>query len=460
MCLQGAERARWKMTIHADFFKIVKDACGSAFSAKPPARPDLVFIDGQVKLMKSDQITAWPVFFTVQFFKTIEAGYATGAHTVVLGFDDYEHVPASKGMTQAKRAKHKIKYEFAQSSCLPSAMPEDWGGAMANRTFKVKVVCKVLEVVQAWFARKLEQDAAFRDRRLVLDYRGVPVVLGGASPLHAFVDSQDWSTRTACVGRGECDIKAFTWASASECLCIFSTDGDYLPLALLQTVSERARCKVVLHRMVTQTETPASRKRKSAADDGAAHGERPSSRKRTYEFVCVSTIASWLQTVFPSKSVHPVTQFCALVALCGCDFTRNLPRLGPRTLWKVRHRLQNADLTNPGQIVCALSMAYSDLLVQKNVMPAGVTDSRSFLGAISDASAAAAYEEVMDRIQRDQKVSPKIKEQLWPGARAAAHALNTVWTLHYWTLLHDAPDPHARSFGYARDGKGRTFFVG
>jgi hypothetical protein len=456
--LLGSECVRWEMTIHADFFKIVKDACGSAFSAKPPARPDLVFIDGQVKLMKSDQITAWPLFFSVQFFRTIEAGYATGAHTVVLGFDDYEHVPASKGMTQAKRAKHKISYEFAQNTCLPTAMPEDWGSAMANRTFKVKVVCKVLEVTKAWFARKLEQDASFRDKRLVLDYRGVPEVLGTASPLHAFVDSQDWSTRTAAVGRGECDIKAFTWASASECLCIFSTDGDYLPLALLQTVSDRAPCKVVLHRMVTQTESAASRKRKSTGGDGAA--EPTASRKRAYEFVCVSTIASWLQKVFPSKGVHPVTQFCALVALCGCDFTRNLPRLGPRTLWKLRHRLQNADLTNPGQIVCALSMAYSDLLLQKNAMPAGVTNSRSSLDTMSEESAAAAYEDVMRRIHKDQKLSPKIKEQLWPGGRAAAHALNAVWTMHYWTLLHHAPDPHARSFGYVRDGKGRTFFAG
>ena len=452
------------MTIHADFFKIVKDACGSAFSAKSPARPDLVFIDGQVKLMKADQVTAWSVFFAVQFFRTIEAGYATGAHTVVLGFDDYEHVPASKGMTQAKRAKHKISYEFAQSTCLPSTMPEDWGAAMANRTFKVKVVCKVLEVTEAWFARKLEQDAAFRDRRLVLDYRGVPVVLGRASPLHAFVESQDWSTRTACVGRGECDIKAFTWTSASECLCIFSTDGDYLPLALLQTASEQARCRVVLHRMVTQTESAACRKRKSpaaCADDGAAPEERPAaSRKRAYEFVCIPTIASWLRTVFPSKGLDPVTQFCALVALCGCDFTRNLPRLGPRTLWKLRHRLQNADLTNPGQIVCALSMAYSDLLVKKNVMPVDVANSRASLSAMSEEAAAAAYEHVMGRIQKDQKVSPRIKEQLWPRARAAAHALNAVWTMHYWTLLQHAPDPHARSFGYARDGKGRTFFVG
>lgn len=449
------------MTIHSDFFKIVKDACGSAFTAESPVTPDTVFIDGQVKLMKSEHVTSWSLFFSVQFFKTIEAGFAMGARTVVLGFDDYEHVPASKGMTQAKRAKHKLSYEFAQTSALPSAMPEDWGAAMANRTFKVKVIGKVLEVTRAWFERKLQHDALFAERTLVLDYRGVPAVLGKASAVHAFVAARDWTTPPHAVGRGECDIKAFTWASTSRCLCIFSTDGDYLPLALLHGVSAPAACRVVLHRMVTQTESVACRKRKSMCGGtaGALQDRASAPQKRVYEFVCVSAIARWLPSVFPSKAVHPVTQFCALVALCGCDFTRNLPRLGPRTLWKLRHQLQNTDLTNPGQIVCALSIAYHDLLVKKNVMPPGVANSRSSLQAMSTESAGAAYGDVICRILRDQKVSPRIKEQLWPEKRALAHALNSVWTMHYWTRLHEAPDPHAEDFGYVRDGKGRTAFA-
>ena len=442
------------MTIHADFFKIIKDGCGQAFSPAAPVRPDLVFIDGQVKLMKADSVTSWSVFFAVQFFRTIEAGYALGASTVVLGFDDYEHVPCCKAMTQAKRAKQKVNYEFAQSSCLPSTLPEDWGGAMANRTFKVRVVCKVLEVTKAWFEHKLKHDAAFHNRRLVLDYRGVPVVLGTDSPVHAFVATQDWSTPPGLVGRGECDIKAFTWMPVSERLCIVSTDGDYLPLALLQTA--RSSCQVYLHRMVTQTETAACRKRKSAA--ASAAGAPAGATRRAYEFVCIATIAGWIQGVFPSKTVSPVTQFCAMVALCGCDFTRNLPRLGPRTLWKLRQRVQNTNLSVPAQVLCALSMAYTDLLVKKNVVPEGVANSLPFLQSVSEEAGLRAYEDVTCRIHRDQKVSPKIKEQLWTGGCATAHARNTLWTMHYWSLLQHAPDPHSASFGFVRDGKGRTQF--
>jgi hypothetical protein len=83
------------MTINADFFKLIKEGCAQAFSNEAPKRPDVVFIDGQVKLMKAAQVDTWSVFFAVQFFKTLENGFALGASTVVLAFDDYKHVPAA-----------------------------------------------------------------------------------------------------------------------------------------------------------------------------------------------------------------------------------------------------------------------------------------------------------------------------------------------------------------------------
>ena len=107
------------MTINSDFFKIIKEGCPKAFSENVPLKPDIVFIDGQVKLMKAAQVDSWGLFFTIQFFKTIENSFALGAHTVVLGFDDYTHVPSSKNMTQVKRSNQKIVMEFVQSSSLP-----------------------------------------------------------------------------------------------------------------------------------------------------------------------------------------------------------------------------------------------------------------------------------------------------------------------------------------------------
>jgi hypothetical protein len=454
------------MTINADFFKLIKEGCAQAFSNEAPKRPDVVFIDGQVKLMKAAQVDTWSVFFAVQFFKTIENGFALGASTVVLAFDDYKHVPASKTMTQVKRAKQKIVFPFAQTACLPSKMPEDWASAMANRSFKVKVISKVLEATTLWFKKKLTTDPAYKERNLVLDYAGVPQLLRLEIPDSApnkvanFISQHDWTPKTDTVGRGECDIKAFVWMHISSCLCIISTDGDYLPLALLQTCSNE--CDVVLFRMTTQIADTASMKRKMTAAEENSTSDATNQHKtsrRTYEYVRIGPIACWIKQVLPSKAIDPVRQFCAMVALCGCDFARNLPRLGPRTLWKLRHRLQHTDLLQTPQIVSALSIAYTELFVMKNAMPAGIRNNMQWFQDTSDDQVCVIYNQVAARIQANSKVSPRIKLQLWGADIAIAHARNTVWTLHYWSFLDNCPDPHASDFGYVRDAKGRTHFA-
>lgn len=452
------------MTIHSDFFKIVKEGCAQAFTHAPPMSPDVVFIDGQVKLMKADAVTSWELFFSIQFYKTIEKCFALGAHTVVLAFDNYEHVPSSKSMTQAKRMKQRVNYDFAQSSALPCRPPEDWGSAMANRTFKVKVVSRVLEVTKTWFELKLKTDARFSNLTLVLDFRGVPEVLRapGASrgdSVQQFVDARSWECRAACIGRGECDVKAFSWMPLARCLCIVSVDGDFLPLSLLQSVEgeragERAApCEVLLYRIATKTQA-ASGKRKTPASEPEA-----STVRREYEFVHIAPVRAWLRTVFPSKAVEPVTQFCALVALCGCDFVRNLPRLGPRSLWKLRHRMQNADLTKPTQALLAIACAYHDVFVTRNQVPPRVTNSVGWFQQASDELALAVYTDLACKVARDKKISPAIQKQLWPAATCRAHTRNAEWTLLYWSLLEHAPDPMSADFGYVRDSRGKPSFA-
>ena len=452
------------MTIHADFFKIVKDGCPQAFSDAVPVPPDIVFIDGQVKLMKADAITTWELFFSVQFYKTIERCFALGAHTVVLAFDDYEYVPSSKAMTQAKRAKQRVNYEFAQTSALPSRPPEDWGGAMANRTFKVKVLSRVLEVTRSWFEHKLQTDLTFANRTLVLDHRGVPIVMhapGAAlgKSVQEFVNASNWVASANCVGRGECDIKAYSWLPLARCLCIVSVDGDYLPLSLLQCAdgdaSESFAARdILLYRMVTQVSTDA-KKRKNQQQEPA----KSKSKGRQYEFVHIEAVRQWLCTVFPSKVASPVQQFCAMVALCGCDFARNLPRMGPRSLWKIRHRLKHSDLSDPTQALCAISLAYHDMFINRNTVPARATNSVAWFQQATKQLALEVYEDLAQRIAQDHRISPRIKDQLWPAATMQAHARNASWTMLYWRLLHCAPDPLQADYGYERDAKGKMKYA-
>jgi len=53
----------------------------------------------------------------------------------------------------------------------------------------------------------------------------------------------------------------------------------------------------------------------------------------------------------------------------------------------------------------------------------------------------------------------------WKGERMIAHLRNTIWTVEYWSTLHEHPDPMTideegvASYGFARD-KGRVVFAG
>ena len=51
------------------------------------------------------------------------------------------------------------------------------------------------------------------------------------------------------------------------------------------------------------------------------------------------------------------------------------------------------------------------------------------------------------------------RKQLWPVETTRVHTRNASWTLLYWSMLANAPDPLAADFGYVRDSKGRTAFA-
>jgi hypothetical protein len=69
-----------------------------------------------------------------------------------------------------------------------------------------------------------------------------------------------------------------------------------------------------------------------------------------YEFLNVGKLMVCVDRLLPSRTQHPVEQFCTMVALSGCDFALNLPWLGPKTIWKLWHRLANLNLLQPAQL--------------------------------------------------------------------------------------------------------------
>ena len=60
------------MTIKPDWVKILKTNVLRAFTATPSAFPNIVFIDGQIKLMKGEHVTTWEAFVRQQLVNTIE----------------------------------------------------------------------------------------------------------------------------------------------------------------------------------------------------------------------------------------------------------------------------------------------------------------------------------------------------------------------------------------------------
>ena len=112
------------------------------------------------------------------------------------------------------------------------------------------------------------------------------------------------------------------------------------------------------------------------------------------------------------------------VAMCGCDFTMNLPRLGARTLWKYRHRLQNLNLALPHHIVLAMNLMYYDMMLQKNVTPHLMQHSAN-LQSIDEDTCKQAYQLTITRVQKNSTMSPLIKSCLWsctPRARTRVAA--------------------------------------
>lgn len=111
------------MTTDSGWVKILKQAVPHAFSDKVPVRPGIVFIDGQIKLMKSERVRTWKQFIEHQFFSIIERGFQAGAHNVVLGFDNHKHVLAAKNMTQRKQLQHVPVVDFNSIDDLPEQLP-------------------------------------------------------------------------------------------------------------------------------------------------------------------------------------------------------------------------------------------------------------------------------------------------------------------------------------------------
>ncbi len=417
------------MTIDSGWVQHLKKECPAAFQATLTTRPTTWFIDGQIKLMKGEWVNTWELFLQRQFFDTIDRAFELNASVVVLGFDDYTHVPLCKSMTQRARNVKQAVFTWNEMNPLPQKPPDDWAACMRNRTFKSMVVGMVV--------RNASRIYKNHDKTVIIDWMGPPVVLGRA--LEADGRALPAAVLDPLARRGECDIKALAWSTFGA-LVVQSTDGDFVPLALLHCEAHPDR-HVFLERIETKVAGGAKR---------TAFG----TTKRRMEFVCMRQLCAHVQVAMKQHAA-PCRAFAVLIALTGCDFSQSMPAIGPAKMWTAHTLMHKLDLDTEHGVLNAISLAYQ-LNFSKHIRTIPVAQIR---GTTDIDASHAAYERVADAIRQNVAVAQKTKNAIWQPADASRHARNVLWTLQYWSKLERWPDPMQPKFGFSVDAQGHCSYA-
>lgn len=155
------------MTIERQWVEIMKQEAPDAFTDELPHAIDVAFIDAQIKLMAMPSQNSWSEFMHKQFRFPICYLQSLGATTIVLAFDDYSHVPRAKSITQRHRVERVIPISFEAHDELPDTPPTPWNAAMANRTFKMKVIRHVIAELPSLLCSCLDDG-----HKVIVDYDG------------------------------------------------------------------------------------------------------------------------------------------------------------------------------------------------------------------------------------------------------------------------------------------------
>lgn len=206
------------MGFSSEWVSIMKGVVREAFTIDKNT-PNLrgAFIDGQIQLMKSQYVTTMEMFYRIQFANVVNKYLKEGPDdmVVVLAFDDYNNVPASKSMTQTKRKQRVVEpLLFTENDTIPTGnCPPNWDAAMCNRAFKTKLIGKITQVLGGMISLRGRQ-------RVIIDFIGDPVeystkpggsiMTGTDSPCYA-----RYMTGVAPVGEADCKMPRYTCLSCT-----------------------------------------------------------------------------------------------------------------------------------------------------------------------------------------------------------------------------------------------------
>lgn len=443
------------MTIDSQWIAALKRDIPLAFTPTPPFVPDAIFCDGQIRLMSpvTEEIRTWDDYIHQQYERYLSNCFGSGVATVILAFDDYNHVPVAKAMTQTKRRSKVPQVNFADRDCLPPCVPagDEWAHCICNRAFKTKVIHLVTHTLGVRTAHTLSPGQA-----LIIDWQGHPVrYTSDALPDH--LTDLEWL--------GESDVKFARYAEMFPALQVDSIDGDSIPIALLKMEAGFTGNFSVL-RMHTRVD-PLPKKRLVTGEP--AQPRTPA--KRVFEYVDIRKLHQGiLKHVIPRKADrrHAISMLVALIGLTGTDFTRGLPLVSGKTVYEMLPELwpgltQAHDSDEEG-LVSGYPAALQGTSGKPGCTPSCTCNTEGWTlkpEVTPDALVARIYQikfhshvtpgpyAAVSRQIAASKLGERTKAAIPSQAVLECTARNVNWLLTYWRQLA-FPDPVQPRFGYVR----------
>ena len=436
------------MTIHRDWIHEWKRENPRGFTKDLPEPCETVFMDGQILLMKNGSVRTWNDYVNFQFLFRIRRYFNNGAKTVVLAFDNYDHVPMAKGMTQAKRRKHLPPINEDPYLPLPPFIPDEWDTLIMNRVFKTKVIKLIVDRIPSMIRLNAGQ-------RLVLDYAGNPTAYT--------MDGMEMYEDLPALG--EADVKFTRYILPGKTFLVDAIDGDYLPIALMRhekMISQNLMPpRVYVYRMECKLEGKGTH----APHGSKGSQEKPSRNtpKRVFEYVSVGVVYATIrqriasfENIFvpsgPQSCLPPPSDemriISALIALTGCDFTKGLSQISPKRVWHMLPVLwkglkkaynQETGLFDPQMI--------TDLVVARLY---------SNIYARHVAGESTCMEELSQTLKSASGLSQATRDKLPDINNVICIARNSNWVIEYWRCPLDGmyPDPMSGEFGFSVNHKG------
>ena len=410
-----------------------------------------IFIDAQIQLMKSfvkEDEASWRQFIRRTFFAPV-AEFHRRYDTVIVCFDNYQNVPVFKSIEQSKRtaassAAQSRDFQFKAGDELPSKPYEQkiWVQALQNRSFKSNIISLITSMMAAEYtpprvATTLVIDFVNSTRIYYLTHSKTRTVLQHLKPM------------------GESDVKFMRYVPLFGDMCVDSIDSDVLLIAALFVSRNSYKGNIYVRRYKTRLPAPPSAASANTTPAETAVCKRktpeavhtkPEKRRLEYEIIHVNLLLGVLHTTMQNAAAmssqsdeiqqvspaHLTAMLSFMVLLCGCDYSKKLPRIGVKSLW------DNMDVVVPAMLQCT---SYTDnvFAVDTEVSINGLIASlyaRIYTKHV--ASASTNLDAVLARLHAST-LSDKTKNDLPTHDSLNTTLRNIEWVINYWSIENSDP---------------------